>query len=407
MPGAVTSKPRILIVGCGIGGMAAALCLRRAGMTATVLEQAAALTSVGAGIQLSPNAVRILNWLGLEDDLAAFGVLPESLIVRSYDGAPILETPLGAAARARFGAAYYHAHRADLLSALVAKLGLQGVRLGTRAVDLLQAGDRVGVALADGSAMEADVVIGADGIHSMVRGALFDTAQPRFSGTTAWRGVIPAASVAAFDIPKTTSVWWGPDRSMVHYYVSGGRAINWIGIVPADGDSVESWSATGAREDALREFAGWHPQVLALIEATEQPFKWALHDREPLPSWVDGRIALLGDAAHSMLPYHAQGAAQSIEDAWVLARCLAEGGDEPEQALARYQSLRIERANWVQRFSREAEQLFHMADPEDRRRRDEKLRINQSAYPHGFPPGQERLYGYDAERAVAEGVAGR
>ena len=369
-------------------------------MAVTVLEQAAALTSVGAGIQLSPNAVRILNWLGLEENLAAFGVLPESLVVRSYDGTSILETPLGAAACDRFGAAYYHAHRADLLAALVETMGQEGVRLGARAVGIGQTGNGVSVTLADGSTVEGDVVIGADGIHSVVRRALFDTEEPRFSGTTAWRGVIPADSVAAFDIPKTTSVWWGPNRSVVHYYVSGGREINWIGIVPADGDSVESWSATGRVEDALREFAGWHPQVLALIRATDQPFKWALHDREPLPSWVDGRVALLGDAAHSMLPYHAQGAAQSIEDAWVLARCLADGPSDPEQALLRYQALRIERANWVQKFSRDAEQLFHMSDPEARRRRDEKLRQNQSAYPHGFPPGQERLYGYDAESAV-------
>ncbi len=399
----MAGTPRIVIAGCGIGGLTLALCLRRAGIEFVVLEQAEALTAVGAGIQLSPNAVRVLHWLGLGEPLARVAVAPIGLEIRSHHGELILSTPLGAQASNHFGAPYYHAHRADLLDALVGALGLDKVQLGKRVLGFDQDAAGVSVDLADGPSVAGDLLVGADGIHSVVRAELFGVQVARFSGT-AWRGVVPAERVAEFQIPEITSVWWGPHRSMVHYYVSGGRAINWIGIAPADGASIESWSATGSVEQALDEFDGWHPQIRTLIRETAQPFKWALHDRNPLPCWVTGRTALLGDAAHSMLPYHAQGAAQSIEDAWVLARCLEEGADDIPAALSRYESLRQPRTSWVQRFSRDAEVLFHMADPAAVERRDRRLKENQAAYPNGFPPGQENLYGYDAEAPFRDGT---
>jgi salicylate hydroxylase len=220
----------------------------------------------------------------------------------------------------------------------------------------------------------------------------------------AWRGLVPAERVTALGIPVVSGGWWGPERSVVHYFVSSGRLLNWIGIGRSSGDSRESWSAQGAVDEALAEFAGWHPRITEMIRATSHLLKMALYDRDPLPAWQQGRVALLGDAAHPMLPYHAQGAAQSIEDAYVLAGCLAAGRADPVAALARYVDLRKPRAEWVQKFSRDAEELFHMTDARAIARRDSQLRDNQARYPRGFPPGQEKLYGYDADAALRRGT---
>lgn len=397
---------KVVIAGCGIGGLAVGLALRRAGMEHVVLEQAPELMPIGAGIQLSPNCVRILEWLGLGEQLSAFGVLPEGLEMREHDtGELMLRTPLGPAAREAFGASYYHAHRADLLDALVQAHGMEEVRLGVKVEGWEQSADGVEVRLAGGDTVTGDVLIGADGIHSVTRQRMHGPDRPRFSGLMALRGLVPAERIAHLDVPVVSGAWMGPHRSLVHYYVSGGKVLNWIGIVPAASDSVEAWDATGTREEALRQFEGWHETVRGMIAATEAPFRMAMYDRDPLPHWVDGRVALLGDACHSMLPFHAQGAAMSIEDAWVIARCLEEGAGDVAGALRRYQSLRYDRANWVARFSREAEQLFHMADPEQRRRRRARLAENQGRYESGFPPGQVKLYGYDAEAAIAASEA--
>ena len=393
----------MLIVGGGIGGVATALCLRRVGLDFLLLEQAEALREVGAGIQLSPNAVRILQALGLGAALARIAVRPASLEIRSWQsGDLILTTPLGDVADRHFGAPYFHAHRADFLDLLVTALGRDRVRLGERVAGIMQDASSATAVLADGSLVSGDALIGADGIHSTVRAALFGADRARFSGNVAWRGLVPAERIRDLGVPAVSGVWWGPLRSVVHYFVSEGRLLNWIGIGRSDEPARESWSAEGTSADALREFAGWHPRIVGVIGATTHLFKTALHDREPLADWRRGRIALLGDAAHSMLPFHGQGAAQSIEDAYVLAACLAAGRPDPGTALERYVRLRKPRAEWVQRYSREAEELFHMTDPSKISRRDERLRENQRAYPTGFPPGQERLYGYDAEAALRE-----
>ncbi len=394
------SRP-VLIVGGGIGGIATALCLRRHGIAFQLLEQAPAFGEIGAGIQLSANAMRLLGRLGLADAVLAIGVRPKGLEVRGWqDGGRILWTPLADIAERKFGAPYVHAHRAEVLDAMVRALGTADVRFGARVQRFAAQEDRVEAILEGGERIAGAVLIGVDGIHSVVRDQLFGDGRPRYSGNVAWRGTLPAARVAHLRLDVQSSAWWGPQRSVVHYFISGGRTLNWIGIGRAPESGRESWSATGAVADALAEYEGWHPVIREMIAATERLNRMPLYDRDALPSWTEGRVTLLGDAAHAMLPFHAQGAAQSIEDAWVLAGCLAQAGHDPAAALRRYEAIRRPRANWVQAFSRQAEELFHMADAGAVARRDRRLAENQRLYPDGFPDGQIRLYGYDAEEAL-------
>ena len=398
-------KP-ILIAGGGIGGIATALCLRARGVPYELFEQADVFREVGAGIQLSANVMRILMKLGLGGPLAAIGVMPKGLEVRSWQsGERILWTPLGYEAERHFGAPYYHAHRAEILAVLVDLLGGANVHMASKVARVEQDERGASLTLEDGTTHEGAMVVGADGIHSLIRDQLFGKSTPRFSGNVAWRGTMPAEAIEGLKLDYLSSNWWGPERSLVHYFISAGRTHNWIGVGRSTAPSRESWSATGSVDEALAEYAGWHPQVLAVIRATTKLFRMALYDREPLATWHKGRIVLLGDAAHAMLPYHAQGAAQSIEDAYVLAACIDEARDAPEKAIGRYEHLRKGRAEWVQRFSREAEELFNMSDPAKVARRDSRLRENQSKYPSGFPEGQQRIYGYDADAALARAPA--
>ncbi len=387
---------RIVIVGGGIGGLAASLALAARGVEALVLEQAPRIEAVGAGIQLSPNATRILHRFGLADDLARWAVEPERLAIRDHEGRPLVEAPLGRAAREAFGFPYYHAHRADLLDGLLRRQPPGRLRLGAEVVAI----DGGRLTLADGETVEADIVIGADGIHSRLRRHLFGADAARDSGSVAWRALAPAERLAELDIPRESGVWWGPDACMVRYWVSGGRQMNWIAIARSDRETPESWSRLGRVEDALAAMAPFPETVRAMVERTETVHEWALFDREGLPAWTRGTVTLLGDAAHAMMPYHAQGAAMSLEDAWVLAGCLAEQPDEA--GLRRYEALRRERANRVQAWSRAVERHCLLADPAEVAARNAKLARDRAAYRDGFPPGQIWIYGYDAEAALAE-----
>ncbi len=392
---------QLIVIGGGVGGLAIALAARKRGLDVVVLEQAPALAAVGAGIQLSPNATRVLRWLDALPAVEAVAVKPATHCFRTYDtGETLLETPLMPAVAERFGAPYMHAHRADLLDALLTEVRDGDLRLDAR-VEAVEAGDdNVEVRLASGETIRGDVLIGADGIHSLVRDRLFRPDPPRRSGCTAWRGLIPRAAAEALGVERKSYIWMGPDRSLVVYYVSGADKLNWVGLTPFDPDAVESWSATATTDALLAQYAGWHEQAVGLLSATERPFRTVVMDREPLPEWTQGRVALLGDAAHAMLPYHAQGAAQTIEDAWVLVRCLEMGGDDVPAALRRYQDLRWDRATTVQRQSREAERLFHLSDPDQVERRNARMR-GRGSEAGGFTPGQVWLFGYDAEKAVA------
>lgn len=389
---------KVLVVGGGIGGITTVLALRQRGIDVQLYEQAAAFGQVGAGIQVSSNAARILLKLGLGEALKQVATYPEGRDYRGWDGGERLYyTPLGQKAEAYFGSPYYAAHRAELLDVLLSGLGQHGFRLGARVERVDQDAEGVTLTLESGETAHGDILIGADGIHSTVRAQLFGKELPRYTGNVAWRGLVPAERVAHLDLGSVVGVWMGPNRSIVQYYVSAGKTFNWIGISRSLEPARESWLAEGKVEDALAEYDGWHSTIRTIIGATPRVLRQALYDREPLPDWQVGRIVLIGDAAHPMMPFYAQGGAQSIEDAYVLAGCIAEARYKPLEALARFVKMRQPRTAWMQGLARREEELYQTNDVATIKARNEKMRANSTPETATFPPEQERLYGYDAE----------
>ncbi len=385
---------RIIVIGAGIGGLTAALTLRRAGFEVEVFEQAAELREVGAGVQISPNATRILYRLGLAEPMRRFGVRPRATVIRRWDdGRIIASQPLADVCERDFGAPYYHFHRAELLDLLSAAVPRGIVHLDHRCVAVTQRGDRVEAQFHNGAIAEADVVVGADGIHSTVREAILGKDRPHFSGHVAYRGLVDAERVQHLGLEMAAGAWWGPEHHFVHYFVgAGARYLNWVAVTPGEW-RVESWTAKGEIADALKEFEGWHPQVRAMIGSVDATNRWALYDRDSLPRWTVGRVTLMGDAAHAMLPYMAQGAVQSIEDAAVLAKCLQKNSHDVEAALRRYEETRKPRASRCQEGSRRNGITYHLPDGEEQQKRDANLASSTTA-----PlPQNSWLYGHDVE----------
>ncbi len=391
------SALRIAIVGGGIGGLAAALFLRRVGIVATVYEQAGALREVGAGLVVPPNMVRPLRRLGLGDALERIAVRLEAAweFRRWQDGRVLFVQPMGEACEQLYGAACYVAHRADLLQLLQQALPPEQLRLDHRCSAVRVGSNGRGVELTfarrDGAsvAVQADAAIGADGIHSLLRELIAPAADARFSGLCAFRCLVPASQAPEMALRPVQSLWLGPGRHFVHYPISGGRLVNVVAIVPAGAWQRESWSATGEIADLRAEFVGWDARVLQLIDSATDTKRWAMVDRSPLERWTAGPLTLLGDAAHAMLPFFAQGAAQAIEDAEALAHCL-QGVADPAAlpaALQRYESLRRPRASQVQLMSRGRELRNHLADGPEQQQRDAELArgdpLRQSAWLYG------------------------
>lgn len=343
----------IAVIGAGIGGLAVALALARAGRAVTVYEQAARLGELGAGITLSPNAVRVLDWLGLADGIRAAGFVPDRQWTQHWQTGDVLrESFRGRDFAARHGGAgYYHIHRADLHALLCAGLAAAGggLALGKALIDVTADGE---LTFADDSRATAAIVIGADGLKSVVRGRLFSPLPPHFTGQVAWRGIVPVAALPAAVQALPPGIHVGPQRLFMRYPVRGGTLINFAAFVELAGWEAEDWSIPSTIPELLSHFASWDPAVTAIIAATPPAslFKWALHAREPLEGWIKGRVVLLGDAAHAMLPFMGQGAATALEDAAILARCLV--AFSPEMALQRYEALRRERTTLVQTQSR-------------------------------------------------------
>jgi 2-polyprenyl-6-methoxyphenol hydroxylase-like FAD-dependent oxidoreductase len=363
------------VIGGGIGGLAAALSLLRAGLDVHVYERAAVLGEVGAGIQVSPNASRVLYRLGLAEELARTGVRPIAMHQRRWDdGGTLLRTPLGDAVVEAFGFPHYQMHRADLLFALARALPVERVHLGHRLVALADRGDRVEATFEHGEAARFDVIVGADGIHSTVRSILFGPQRPRFTGCVAYRGLVPAERLAHLDLELTTQIWMGPGGHFVHYFVRSRRLVNFVTAVEQDSWTRESWTDRADVADALAALAGWHPQVHEILRSVDEPFIWALFDRAPLPRWSSGSVTLLGDACHPMLPFMAQGAAQALEDGAVLTSCLTQREDRPiPELLLLYETVRKPRASRLQGLSEVNKTRFHLPDGAAQRERDEQM----------------------------------
>lgn len=394
---------RVIVVGGGIGGLAATLSLAERGIDAVVVEQARALSPVGAGIQIGPNAARVLDRVGVLEELLGRAVAPDAILVRSHKRGRVLHTTtLGPSVRDEYGFPYLHVHRADLVDVLAGALPAGVLRLGTAVEAFEDLGDGCRVTLASGEVIEGDVVVGADGIHSRVRDHLFGPQPSRFSGYVCWRGLVPAERLRQWELPRVCEAYYGPGRSVVSYYVSGGDLYNFVGIVPAEeGWATEDWTAEGDPLDLRRDFADFHAPVQAVAAAIERPLKWAIHDRDPLPRWTKGRMTLLGDAAHAMLPYLAQGACQSIEDGAVLTRCLERWPDEPAAALEAYEAVRRPHTAKVQEMARRGERTFHLSEWRDVWRRNQALRAAQAVGTAASPTGW--LYGYDSYGVAIDG----
>jgi salicylate hydroxylase len=343
-----TDPLRIAIVGGGIGGLAAANALLQKGMDVRVYEQAQALTEVGAGVALQPNGVRMLRRLGLGDELARSGARWLDPQYRRSDGVYIASMWPNESVRE---IDFYGVHRADLLGMLVERLPGDIVKTGHKCVAFEQDDAQAVIHFANGAHATADVVIAADGMHSTLQQFVVAPSAPLHSGSVAYRGVIPAANVSWPSGGMRN--WLGAGKHFLVYPVRAGELINYVGFVATDEQMKESWSAAGDPAALAREFAGWDPMVEAIIAHVTTTFRWGLYDREPLATWTSGRLALLGDAAHPMLPHVGQGANQAIEDAVALATVLSRTNRASiRRALLVYESLRRERTARVQRSAR-------------------------------------------------------
>ena len=353
---------KALIAGGGIGGVTAALCLLDAGIDVELFERASVFNEVGAGIQISPNAVKVLERLGLRDELDAVAFRPEALEMRTGPtGIRIFSIPMRDEAVRRYGAPYYHVHRADLMLILSKALRARApnaVHMNKEVQGYAQLGDSVTLTFTDTARAQGDVLIGADGIHSAIRAQMLGATPARFTGNVAWRVVVPAASLPKNLVPPTACVWVGPGRHAVTYYLRRGELVNFVGVVEREGWQNESWTERGDKAELATDFKGWAKPVNSIIEQATDCYRWALFDRDPLDEWCRGRVTLLGDACHPMLPFLAQGAVMSIEDAWVLSRQLKAGSDVAA-ALKAYEGARKPRTSKVQQGARNQMGLYH------------------------------------------------
>lgn len=360
----MAAKPSFAIIGAGIGGLALAGFLSRAGTKVAIYEQAHAFQRIGAGIQMSPNAMRVLRALGLEAGLRRTAFQTPSWLSRVWDSGEYLgELTFGAHAEQRYGAPYLLMHRGDLHAALFSAVPPELIAFEKKLTGLDRNGPGVCLRFSDGSTADADAVIGADGVHSLVREILLGPEKPKFTGRVAHRTTFPSALMGGFSLDTCTK-WWGPDRHIVIYPVRANREETYfVTSVPDPDWDVESWSARGDMDEVLAAFTGFHDDVQRVLTACPQVHKWALFERDPLPFWGDGPIVLLGDACHPMTPYMAQGAASALEDAAVLARCIHQGTDDPGEAFRHFQAARLERTARLQLTSRQNKWGTERGDP--------------------------------------------
>ena len=386
----------IVIAGAGIGGLTAALCLQKSGHQVQLLEQAAAFTQVGAGIQCGANPLRVLDYLGLKAEIEAVAVGPLRADFRDYESGAVLHSlPFGQTYAQRHGAPYLHVHRADLHQILAKALSQRvssAVEFNTTVVSYSEQGDKITIQTEDGRQFEADCLIAADGVQSVIRDQLLGHRAPVFTGNIAWRGVVPAHRLPADFMDKIVSNFVGPNKHMVIYYLRQQQLVNFVGVVESDHWAEASWSQKAPWQELKNDFAGWHPTVQAVIDAVDkdQCYRWALHNHNPFDHWSSARVTLLGDAAHATLPFMASGAAMAIEDARILQRALDQAPNVG-QGLQLYQRNRLARTAKIQSMSTQLGRLYHIQNPMLRRIAFKGL---------GLLPGSKDQYlpNYDANK---------
>lgn len=392
---------KIIVSGAGIGGLTAALCFVHQGAEVTVLERAPELGDVGAGIQVPPNAMKVFENLGLDNELAKIAFRPEAIEARmGRSGLGLFNIPLADAATARWGAPYLHIHRADYITVLENALRTQApsaIQLGAELVSYSQNETGVTAKLVDGTEVMGDVLIGADGIHSPIRETMLGPQAPFFTGNVAWRAVVPIEKLGDLTPHPTACAWMGAGKHCVTYRLRRGELANLVAVVERDDWTVESWNERGTNEEALADFEGWHPTITRILSEAKELYRWALFDRAPLANWVDGRVALLGDAAHPMLPFMAQGAAMAVEDGFVLADELAKA-DNINHGLHAYQRRRQKRTAAVQAGSRANAKTFHKRGPAAQFATYGPMWLAGKIAPTAIHARQDWLYGHDVTR---------
>lgn len=394
---------RIIIVGGGIGGICAALALREHGIDSVVLEQAKALKEVGAGVQIAANGALVLRRLGLEQRLDAMSVKPLSLEYRDMEsGKPMVSWPVGPKSAELYGAPLYNVHRADLIEMLAGALPRECIKFNARCAAIGQSKEGAWVQLESGELIQGDAIVGADGIHSVVRETLYGPAEASFANLLVWRALIPAERMQAGDYEERGNYWVGPGRSIVSYWVRPKKLYSFLASVPATEVHRESWADSGDVNDLMRSFQGAEPQVMRMLEAIDSAFITGMYYRDPLPHWTEGRITLMGDSAHAMVPYLAQGACQAIEDAWVLARCLARHGvGDINGGLLEYEDRRRPRTTRVQAAARSMVKLVHEADQDRINARNGRWKGMARIDPLGTTTWSF-CWGYDVVQAAEE-----
>jgi salicylate hydroxylase len=386
-------RGKIVIAGAGLGGLTAAACLLQRGFQVRVYEQASALGEVGAGIQASANAVKVLYDLGLREALDRIVVRPKAFEFRRFDSAELMHRiPLGQQHEGAFGAPYFHIHRADLHELLVEKvrsLDPEAIVLDARTDHFEESADAVTLVLADGRRISGDVLVGADGIRSAIRPQILGETPVSYTGDVAWRAVVPVERLPADIMDRVSTVWCGPKKHAVMYYLRAGALMNFVGLVEHAQPESESWTQKRPWEELKADFAGWHPTIQTVIDAIDRDacFRYALNNRPPVGGWSTGRATLLGDAAHPTLPYIASGAAMAIEDAAVLARCLAERASAAA-ALQAYEQARVERTSRVVIESNESRGLYRIEDEQAMREafRQKDLTKSRAGWLYSYDP---------------------
>lgn len=387
------ASAEVTIIGAGIGGLTAALALQHRGVSVRIYEQSSQLGEIGAGLHLSPNGMKVLYALGLDEQIEAIRFQPEAIALRHFEtGKPFFENPFTGEFIKTFGAPFYGFHRADLHKMLldaVERNDPDCILVGKRLTALAEDKDGVTLSFEDGSEVHEHVVVGADGVHSTVRTLLHSDPDARFTGHVAYRGMVSVDDLEPNLVEPKMNLWAGPGAHIVAYYVRRGELLNYVALTEEDGWETESWTTQANKADLAAQFKDWNPTVQTIIDQTQQGqcYKWALLMRDPLPAWSTARTTLLGDAAHPMVPYLAQGSVMAIEDAWVVAHYLAVHPDDPGLALKAYEAARLERTGKIQIAAWEQGQMTHAVGRGDD--------ISERGDGGGFAKSSW-IYGYDA-----------